>query len=143
LPADDLLEQLAARLDRPAHTLVLLDQRPLRLLLVPGSYVTVTLRDKVSREVLEPTLDLTNGRLVYAERLRAADRAAADEHTSLSPGLRSLLLRHPDVVALTVVATRSGGTTELFTGDAAQVLALADATDVSSVDVAGDVEIRD
>ena len=124
MPADDILEQIAALLDRPAHTLVLLDQRPLRLLLVPGSYLTVTLRDKVSREILEPTLDLTNGSLVDAPRLRAADIAAADEHTSLSPGLRSLLRRRPD----TGRAHRGGdplrGTPELFTGDPAQVLAL-------------------
>ncbi len=143
MTTDDLLEQLAARLDRPAHTLVLLDHRPLRLLLVPGSYVTATLRDKVTREVLEPTLDLTDGRLVEPERLRAADRAAAEEYTSLSPALRGLLLRHPDLVAFPVVVTRSGGTTEFFSGDAAQVLALAGAPDVSVVDVAGDVEIRD
>jgi hypothetical protein len=139
----DLLELLAAGLDRPVHRLVLLDQRPLQLLLVPGSYLTVTVRDTVSREVLEPTLDLDSGRLVEAEGLRAADRAAAAERTALSPGLRSLLLRHPDLAALTVVVTRSGGTTELFTGDAAEVLDLADRPDVSSVDVAGDVVIRD
>lgn len=143
MPNEDLLEQLASRLARPADTLVLLDQRPMRLLLLPGSYLTVTLRDRVTREVLEPTIDLTNATLVDAERLRAADRAAADEYTALSPGLRSLLLRHPDLVALTVLATRSGGTTELFTGDAARVLALAEAPDVTTVDVADDVEIQD
>jgi hypothetical protein len=143
VPLQDFLDKLVAQLGREGHTLVVLDERPLRLLLATGSYLTVTLRDKTTGEILEPTIDVTNGMLVDPRRLREKDRAAAAGYTALTPRLRDLLLRHPHLAAFTVAVRRTGGETERFTVDAAQVLALAQAPDVVGLDIAEDVVVPD
>lgn len=143
MPTDDLLEQLAGQLGRPADTMVELDRRPLRLLVDRGSYLTVTLRDRVSREVLEPTVDLDTGVLVDADELRARDREAVERRPTIAPRLRGLLLRHPGLPAFEVLVAHVGGEIERVTSDATGVLVLADDPDVSRVDVAGETEIPD
>jgi hypothetical protein len=143
VPREDLLDKLAAQLGREGHTLVVLDERPLRLLVETGSYLTMTLRDRTTGEMLEPTIDLTNGMLADARRLREKDRAAAAGYTALTPRLRDLLLRHPHLAAVAVAIRRTGGATARFTGDARQVLALAQAPDVVELDIAEDVVVPD
>ncbi len=143
MPLQDFLDKLVAQLGREGHTLVVLDERPLRLLLATGSYLTMTLRDKTTGEILEPTIDLTNGMLVDPRRLREKDRAAAAGYIALTPRLRDLLLRHPHLTAFTVAVRRTGGETERCTVDAAQVLALAQASDVVGLDIAEDVVVPD
>jgi hypothetical protein len=140
---DDLIEQLAIQLGRPADRLVELDRRPLQLLVHPGSYITVTLRDRQSREVLEPTLDLHTGNLVDAHDLRKRDREAVERRAALAPPLRRLLLRHPDLPSLEVLVTRGRGPVERLTSDPAGILSLADDPDVVRIDSAGEAEIRD
>ena len=116
---------------------------PFRLLFIGGSFLTLTLRDQASHEILEPTIDMDSRRVVDLRELRERDRAAAEQRTTLTPRVRNLLLRHPDVSAFTVVVDRSGGRSEEVTGDADRVLALADDPDVSRVDIVGDVEVPD
>jgi hypothetical protein len=143
VPTDDLIQRLAVQLGRPADRLVELDRRPLRLLLQGGSYITVTLRDRQTREILEPTLDLQTGNLVDAHELRNRDREAVERRTALAPGLRRLLLRHPDLPSLDVLVTRTGGSTERLTSHPADILALADNPAVVHIDSSGDTEIPD
>jgi hypothetical protein len=143
VPTDDLVAQLAAQLGRASHSLVELDRHPFRLLFIGGSFLTLTLRDQASREILEPTIDMGSRRVVDVGELRERDRAAAEERTTLTPRVRNLLLRHPDLPAFTVVVVRSDGRSEQVTGDADRVLALADDPDVSRVDIVGDIEIPD
>jgi hypothetical protein len=141
--ADDLVTLVAGQLGRPADALVELDRRPLALLTDPGPYVTLTLRDRGSRQVLEPTVDLRSGRLVDAAGLRQRDRDAVERRTALTPRLRRLLLRHPDLPSVRVSVQRAGGGTEEVTTDAAGVLALADDPGVVGVDRRGDVVVLD
>jgi hypothetical protein len=143
VPTDDLLDQLAAQLGRSSHSLVELDRRPFRLLFIGGSFLTLTLRDRASHEILEPTIDMGSRQVVDARELRERDRAAAEERTTLTPRVRNLLLRHPDLEAFTVFVVRSGGRSEQVTTDADRVLALADDPEVIRVDIVGDIEVPD
>jgi hypothetical protein len=140
---DDLVQRLAVQLGRPADRLVELDRRPLRLLIRGGSYITVTLRDRQSKEILEPTLDLQTGNLVDAHELRKREREAVERRTALAPRLRRLLLRHPDLPSLEVLVTRTGGSTERVTTNPADILALADNPAVVRIDSSGEAEILD
>lgn len=142
MTSDDVLRILARRLDRPVDTLVELDRRPLPSLLHRGPLLTVTLRDKVSREVLEPTLDLTTGELVDATALRQRDQETVQRRAALTPRLGRLLLRHPDLPTVDVLVIRRGQTERVVLNPVA-ILAVADDPDVTQLDVAVDPEIRD
>lgn len=143
MATDDVLEILAEQLGRPVDKIVELDRRPFRLLVNSGSYLTVTLRDRVTREILEPTLDLEAGTLIDADELRTRDREEVDARTAIAPRLRRLLLRHPGLPPFEVLVVRTGGETERVSSDAAGVLVLADDPEVSRVDIVGETEIRD
>ena len=142
MTSDDVLRILARRLDRPLESLVELDRRPLPSLLHRGPLLTVTLRDKVSREVIEPTLDLTTRELVDATALRQRDQEAVQRRAALTPRLGRLLLRHPDLPTVEVLVIRRGRTERVILNPVA-ILTLADAPDVTQLDVAVDPEIRD
>jgi len=95
-----MLQLVAAALGRPAEQLVELDRRSLRLAFVPGEFATVTVRDRLTREVLEATIDLASGAAADPSALRGRNRQAA---LSLSaPGRGALwppnLARSPTVV---------------------------------------------
>jgi hypothetical protein len=141
--AEDLVTLVAGQLGRPAGALVELDRRPLALLTEPGFYLTLTLRDRQTREVLEPSVDLRTGRVVDAAELRRRDRDAVERRTTLTPRLRRLLLRHPELPSVRVRVQRGGQVAEQVTTDAAGVLALADEEGVLGVDRHGDVVILD
>lgn len=141
--SDDVLRIAGAALGRPVDVLVELDRRPFRLAFLPGSYVTVTVRDRTTREVLEPTLDLDTDTAVDADALRRLDRAAAEQRRALTPDLRDLLLRHPDLRRIEVRATRADGSTDALVTDAPGVASLADAPDVVRIALATDPEILD
>lgn len=142
MTTDNVLQLVAHGLNRPANTLNELDRRPLPSLLHRGPFLTVTLRDKVSREILEPTLDLSTGLLVDATALRQRDREAVERRAALTPRLGRLLLRHPDLPTVQILVTRHGQS-EPRALDPLAVLALADAPDVTQLDVAVDPEIPD
>ena len=143
MPGDEMLALVAAVLRRPVEQLVELDRRSFRLAFVPGDFATVTVRDRRSREVLEVTIDRANGVAVDQAALRSQDQQAARAWPALTPGLRDLLLRHPDLNRIEVTVSRSGGAVEHWVGDAAGVVALAGDPDVVNVDLAADPEILD
>jgi hypothetical protein len=134
---------VAEQLGRPAEALVELDRRPLRLLVQPGPYLTVTVRDRQTRQVLEPTVDLVTGRLVDASALRERDRAALERRPALTAPLRRLLLRHPDLPRLDVLVRRRDGGVETVATDVDGVLALADDPDVVRIELHGDALVQD
>jgi hypothetical protein len=105
--------------------------------------VTLTVRDRQSRDVYEVTLDADTGHVVDATALRAQDREAAERHTALEPRLRAFLLRHPHVPGLEVLVTRADGTLNRVTTDPAGVVALADDPTVVQVRGAGDTVVPD
>lgn len=140
---DQTLRQVETQLGRPAETLVELDRRPLHLLAQPGSYVTLTLRDRATREVLEPTVDLRTGRVVNATELKQRDRDAIERRSALTPRLRRLLLRHPDLTEVHVEVTNSLGGQRRIIVDSVGVLGLADGPDVVRVDTIEETEIPD
>ncbi|HEX6683900.1 MAG TPA: hypothetical protein VF062_13945 [Candidatus Limnocylindrales bacterium] len=140
---DETLRQVATRLGRPAEKLVELDRRPLRLLTQPGSYATLTLRDRDTGQILEPTVDLATGRIVDATEIRQRERDAIERRGALTARLRRLLLRHPDVGEIQVQVTKTHGAQSQVVTDPAGVLGLADDPDVVRVDTTGEVEVFD
>jgi len=138
----DLLALVGAALERPAEGLVELERRPLRLVFLPGDYVTLTLRDRGTREVFDVTVSPGTGEVHRREDLRSRDREAAARVVTLDPGLRSLLLRHPGLDALLVRVT-SDSRSRRLTASAADVVSLAREPGVRRVELLAEPEVPD
>jgi hypothetical protein len=139
------LDQVAAALGRPAEQLVELDHRPLTFAFLGGDYETVVVRDRSSGRIIEATLDAASGQRVDAAELRRRDRdLAASLGTRLSPELRYLLLRHPDLPAVSVLVIRSGdsGRTTVR-AEARQIVTLAQDAGVARIELLEEPEIKD
>jgi hypothetical protein len=103
------LAQVAGALGRPVEQLLELDRRPLRLAFLDRTYETVVVRDRATGETVEATLDAASGeRADPAELLRRDRELAAKLGDRLSPTLRGLVLRHPELTAVHVAVTREG-----------------------------------
>jgi hypothetical protein len=139
------LAQVAEALGRPVERLQELDRRPLRPAFAGGRYETVVVRDRASGETVEATLDARTGERVDAAELRRRDRELADRvGAALEPRLRDLLLRHPELPALRVSVTRAGDADATpLQAAATEIAALAQQLDVTRIELAEDVEIRD
>jgi hypothetical protein len=139
------LDQVAAALGRPAEQLVELDHRPLTFAFLRGDYETVVVRDRSSGRIIEATLDAASGQRVDSAELRRRDRdLAASLGTRLSPELRYLLLRHPDLPAVSVLVIRSGdsGRTTVR-AEARQIVTLAQDAGVARIELLEEPEIKD
>jgi hypothetical protein len=142
VPADEILSLVADVLGRPAGELAELDRRSVRLAFLPGDFLTVTVRDLRSQEVLEPTIDLRAEVAVDPAALRSQDRAEAATRP-LAPRVRDLLLRHPDLGRIEAILVRSGGRIEHWIGDATGLVSRSADPDVVLIDLAADPEILD
>lgn len=92
------LQDVASILGRPVDRLQELDRRPLPLAFIEGRYETVVVRDRVTGELFEVTLDLDRGRRADPDDLRRLDRErAAVEGQKLEPGFLDLVLSHPEL----------------------------------------------
>lgn len=139
---------VAALLKRPAEELLELDRRPLVFAFVEGRYEQVVLRDHVSGEVFEVTVS-EDGQLVDVGALQARNRSAAAEQAAvLDEGLRSLLLRHPELPGVRVRVSRAadaGGRSEPEEAllSPQEIAALADDATVTRVALLEDPVILD
>ena len=139
------LEQVAAALGRRAENLLVLDRRPLRLAFLQEIYETVVVRDLLSGATVELTLDPATGERVDPAELRARDRALTERLGGpLSPRLRDLVLRHPDLEPIHVAVTREGDAepTSLRLS-VREVVALARDTGVARIELLVEPEILD
>ena len=139
------LDQVAAALGRPAEQLVELDHRPLTFAFLGGDYETVVVRDRTTGRIIEAILDAASGQRVDAAELRRRDRdLAASLGSRLSWELRDLLLRHPDLPAVSVLVSRRGdsGRTALR-AEARQIVTLAQDAGVVRIELLGEPEIKD
>ena len=140
---DDLLRFAAAALGVDVEQLVQLDRHELRMAFVPGSFVQLTIRNRATREILEPTIDVGEGGLASADELRARNAAAGRELGALSPHLLGLLLRHGDLPRLEVRVTRSDGSAATLVTDVDGVVALARTSTTMHVELVTEPEIPD
>jgi hypothetical protein len=139
------LAQVAAALGRPADRLLELDRRPLRLAFLDGEYETVVVRDRGTEETVEATLDAATGESADAEELLRRDRQlAASMGGALSPQLRDLVLRHPELEGIQVAVRRERDPepTELQ-ASARELVALAREPDVVGIVLLEDPVILD
>jgi hypothetical protein len=98
--------EVAAALGLPSDRIRVLDERPLVFAFVEGEYRIFTIRNLATSELQDVTLDQATGERVDPDGLRARDRElAASEGKKLTPALRDLLVRHPELSALEVRAT--------------------------------------
>jgi hypothetical protein len=103
---DERMEQIAAAVGWPAAQLVELDRRPLPLLLIEGTYETVTVRDQGSGQIRDVTVEAASGNVADPRSLRRQDSDMAHTNApALSPELRDLLLRHPELSQVRVWVT--------------------------------------
>jgi hypothetical protein len=139
------LEQVAAAAGRPVERLTELDRRRLRFSLLPGRYETVVVREQGTGETFEVTLDAASGQPVDPAELVKRDRQlAARRAAPLSPALRDLALRHPDLADVRVAVTRSGDVepTPLRAG-MREIIEIAGDPDVDHIELLEDPEIAD
>jgi hypothetical protein len=112
---DGELEVVSSILGRPVGRLTELDRRLLPLAFVEGRYETFVLRDRETEEVLKVTLDRDALEAVDPQELRSLDRErAATEGAKLTPGLRDLVLRHPELSRIEIGVRLSREATEEF-----------------------------
>jgi hypothetical protein len=139
------LAQVAAALGRPAEQLLELDRRPLRLAFLDGEYETVVVRDRATEETVETTLDSATGEPADTEELLRRDRQlAASVGGSLSPQLRDLVLRHPELEALEVAVTRvDDPAPTTLRASARELVTLAQEPDVVGIELLEDPVILD
>lgn len=138
----ELLALVGVALQRPADELIELDRRALQLAFIPGEYVTVTVRDRRTRQVSDVTVSLATGERHASEDLRAQDRKAGAALTTLAPDLRALMLRHPGLPDLRVRVISATGAREIH-ASVREVVALAGNGDVVRVDLLGEPEVPD
>jgi hypothetical protein len=139
------LAQVAAALGRPANQLLELDRRALPLAFVEGSYETVVVRDRARGDTLDITLDEDTGGRADEAELRRRDRELADRLAEpLSPALKELVLRHPELPAVSVRVTRTGDPAPAsLCVSVREITALAQEREVAGVDLAQEPEILD
>jgi hypothetical protein len=139
------LTQVAAALGRPADRLLELDRRPLRLAFLGGEYETVVVRDRSTEETVEATLDAVTGEPADAEELLRRDRQlAASFGGALSPQLRDLVLRHPELEGVLVAVTREGDPEPTTVrASARELVALAQEADIAAIELLEDPMILD
>ena len=139
------LDQVAAALGRRAEDLLELDRRPLRLAFLQEIYETIVVRDRLSGATVEITLDPATGERADPAELRRRDRELAEKLGGpLSPELRDLVLRHPDLEGVHVAVTREGDSepTSLRVS-VREVVALARDTGVARIELLVEPEILD
>jgi hypothetical protein len=139
------LEHVAAALGRPAEELVELDRRPLRLAFLDRTYETIVVRDRATGATVEATLDAATGERADPAELLPRDRQlAANLGGPLSPTLRGLVLRHPDLVAVHVAVTREGDPEPTpLRASVREVVELAREPGVARIELLEDPEILD
>lgn len=139
------LAQVAAALGRPAERLFELDRRPLQLAFLGRDYETIVVRDRASGDTLEATLDAATGEQADPAELRRRDRElAARLGRRLSPELRDLVLRHPELQTLHVAVTREGDTKpRTVRAGARELVALARQPDVIGIELLEEPVILD
>jgi aspartokinase len=139
------LDQVAAALGHPAEQLLELDHRPLTFAFLGGDYETVVVRDRTTGRIIEATVDAASGQRVDAAELRRRDRdLAVSLGTRLSAELRDLLLRHPDLPAVSVLVSRSGGSGRTaLRAKARQIVTLAQDAGVLRIELLEEPEITD
>ena len=140
------LEQVASVLGRPAGRLLELDRRPLRLAFLGRTYETIVVRDRADGTTVEATLDPATGERADPNELRRRDRElAVSAGGSLSPALRSLLLRHPELTAVRVAVTQKGGDARQrkLRASPGELIALAREPYVAWIELVEDPEIPD
>jgi hypothetical protein len=139
------LEQVAAAAGMRIERLTELDRRHVRFSFLPGTYETVVVRDQGTGETLEVTLDVASGRPVDpAELVRRDRQLAARRAGPLSPALRDLALRHPDLRDIRVAVARSGDAepTPLRAG-IREIIEIAEDPGVDRIELLEDPEILD
>ena len=139
------LEQVAAAAGRPVERLTELDRRRQHFGFLPGSYETVVVRDQETGETLEVTLDAASGQPVDpAELVRRDRQLAARRAGPLSPALRDLALRHPELRDVRVAVARSGDAepTPLRAG-MREIIEIAEDPGVDRIELLEDPEILD
>jgi hypothetical protein len=139
------LAQVAAALGRPAEQLIELDRRPLPVAFLDRDYETIVVRDRVSGATLEATLDAATGEQTDpAELLRRERELAASRGRRLSPQLRDLLVRHPELRNVHVAVTREGDPEPVpLRASVPEIVALAREPGVAGVDLLEDPKILD
>ena len=142
---DERLEQIAAALGRPAAQLVELDRRPVPLLLVEGTYESVTVRDRGSGQIRDVTVEAGSGYVADPRSLRRQDSDLARTNApALSPELRDLLLRHPELSQVRVwVTSHQESSRQPLTTSARAAARLAADPAVVRIDLAEDPVIPD
>jgi hypothetical protein len=142
---DERKEQVAAALGRSVDQLVELDRRPLPLLLVDGTYETVTVRDRDSGQIHNVTVEVISGEVADPQAMRRQDSDLATLRASaLSAELRELLLRHPELASVRVWVTEDRqAPRQLLTMSARDVARLAEDTAVLRIDLAEDPVVVD
>ena len=139
------LDQVAAALGQPIEQLLELDHRRLTFAFLGGEFETVVVRDRMSGRILEATLDSTSGQLVDATELRRQDGELSTELGSrLSPDLRELLLRHPELPLIEVIVSRNGVSDRSpLRAPVREIVALAQDDKVAYIDLMEEPQIRD
>jgi hypothetical protein len=139
------LEQVAAAAGRPVERLTELDRRRLRFGFLPGTYETIVVRDQGTGETLEVTLDAASGQPVDPAELIQRDRQLAAPHAGrLSPALRDLALRHPELRDVRVAVARSGDAEPTpLRADMREIIEIAQDSGVERIALLEDPEILD
>ena len=138
-------EQVAAAAGRPVERLTELDRRRLHFGFLPGTYETVVVRDQGTGETLEVTLDAASGQPVDPAELIQRDRQLAAPHVGrLSPALRDLALRHPELRDVRVAVARSGDAEPTpLRADMREIIEIAEDPGVEHIALLEDPEILD
>ncbi len=102
-------------------------------------------RDQETGETLEVTLDAASGRPVEPAELVRRDRQLAARHAhALSPALRDLALRHPDLTDVRVTVARVGDAEPTpLRADMREIIAIAQDPGVDRIELLEDPEILD
>jgi hypothetical protein len=110
-----------------------------------GEYETVVVRDRSTEETVEATLDAVTGEPADAEELLRRDRQlAASFGGALSPQLRDLVLRHPELEGVLVAVTREGDPEPTTVrASARELVALAQEADIAAIELLEDPMILD
>jgi hypothetical protein len=139
------LEQAAVASGRPLDRLAELDRRRHRFAFLPGTYETVVVRDRETGETLEVALDAATGQRVDVAELTRRDRELAASHASrLSPELRDLAVRHPELADVHVALVHAGDATPTpMRASMREIIELSNDPSVQRIDLLEDPEVMD
>jgi hypothetical protein len=139
------LEQAAAASGRPPDRLTELDRRRHRFAFLRGTYETVVVRDRETGETLEIALDVATGQRVDVSELTRRDRElAASRAGRLSPPLRDLAVRHPDLSGVRVAVVRAGDAAPTpVRASMREIIELSEDPSVQRIDLLEDPEVPD